>query len=645
MLQDALAHLASSSSRFPEDQSLVKHAIRMAAGLSSMDPPAYADTVFALIQSQGKGSFAIAWLSAVGSLDYIDAGHMLPRWRTLLLWAAERKEEQFMTNCFKAVKEAGLVIDAATSANIIATSLQPLPRNGGLPSPEYMKHVIRIMKAYGISYDNDTATLILDRYTEARQRDIGGMSTARDFQKASRTLLRFKQLGLLPTEDVLLALLGDKPSVRSLKHWRQVLSLPSNIRSTFKVLEFLGKGPTPSKEVVKFYTDEVSRGVAPTPQTLQIVIQALLSSGLRKPSKETVEQAIGLYNDYITDLRQVSSSEGAPPPPASKVPTARTYQLLLRGFASSESQATLGTSLAIAEDMRLFDIRSDPETTTSLIIILMRLSATPTEALDMYRALGRPKVIGDPPVLHEAGYLAVLSAFCSLKTWPRGIPSPPQYFEIVMDMQKAGFALASKAYTIILRQLALLAAGLPKTDDPDATASRDAVAKAIQRVHNQLTIAAGFTPDVPLWNQLMDTYQRAGRFADALRVWERMFAAGQFSSTTVSVVLDACAYAEAYDAAVRIYTALADTGFPMNVRNWNTFLECLCRLGRLDEAMKVLCLEMVGREDGVVPDMESVRILLKFAAKDGRGSKCGHGSSGFFQSCIIRCPTICDIPR
>ena len=53
----------------------------------------------------------------------------------------------------------------------------------------------------------------------------------------------------------------------------------------------------------------------------------------------------------------------------------------------------------------------------------------------------------------------------------------------------------------------------------------------------------------------------------------------------------------------------------MGLEEWNTFLTRLCQVGQIDEAMKVLCLEMAGRQDGVEPDEESVRILFKYAQK------------------------------
>jgi len=51
--------------------------------------------------------------------------------------------------------------------------------------------------------------------------------------------------------------------------------------------------------------------------------------------------------------------------------------------------------------------------------------------------------------------------------------------------------------------------------------------------------------------------------------------------------------------------------------HWHAWLECLCRLGQLQEALKSLCLEMGKGEDDVEPDEDCIRILFKFARQEG----------------------------
>ena len=56
----------------------------------------------------------------------------------------------------------------------------------------------------------------------------------------------------------------------------------------------------------------------------------------------------------------------------------------------------------------------------------------------------------------------------------------------------------------------------------------------------------------------------------------------------------------------------------MNRRNWNAWIECLGRLGRLEEAFDVVSEGMRIEENLELPDEEAVKILLSFAAKAGK---------------------------
>ena len=52
-------------------------------------------------------------------------------------------------------------------------------------------------------------------------------------------------------------------------------------------------------------------------------------------------------------------------------------------------------------------------------------------------------------------------------------------------------------------------------------------------------------------------------------------------------------------------------GFSLNERNWNSWIECLCRYRLFDEALAVLTVDMpLG---GVKPGRNTVKTLLKFA--------------------------------
>jgi pentatricopeptide repeat protein len=51
-----------------------------------------------------------------------------------------------------------------------------------------------------------------------------------------------------------------------------------------------------------------------------------------------------------------------------------------------------------------------------------------------------------------------------------------------------------------------------------------------------------------------------------------------------------------------------------NPHTWDTWVECLCRLGKLDEAVDVVCTEMKEQQAGAPgPTKETLEVLLRFA--------------------------------
>ena len=79
------------------------------------------------------------------------------------------------------------------------------------------------------------------------------------------------------------------------------------------------------------------------------------------------------------------------------------------------------------------------------------------------------------------------------------------------------------------------------------------------------------------------------------------------------------------------FTSLRANGYGLNLRNWHAWLECLCRLGQLDDATRYFCLEMNSGPQRVSPDEQGARILLKFANQRGVGDDGGaHARSAHF---------------
>ncbi|KAI1789822.1 hypothetical protein LXA43DRAFT_1062622 [Ganoderma leucocontextum] len=646
LLEQALLHLCQSSS--PHDHTVVRDGLFMVAQLLEVGVQEYAIDVFSRLVDKGNANVALDWLWVTGRKDEIGIGYALdlPHWHRLLEVAAFKRNEYLLANALKKMKLLGVVPTTETGYLIVTAIFRSVSPHTTRPLPSYgmMKHTINLFHVTGIPYDRSTARIIREGYTKAGEEDSGqrvellytstlaepgsrltearmnGSLASAAFggtrrQVLLRQLRRYQDLGLEPSEDTLFAVLGNDAMIDDYEYWKKTLSVSGGSRAAAKVMEnVLGAGGPPSR-IVEFYKLEWTRGYRVSSDMLHFAIQALLSSNLASPSQRALEAALALYRDFVN--RDVAPSSSGNDPAVGEYPQSRTYQVLLRTLTRGHGAKFLPVAATLVDDMRRFRINLDPQTTASVIVLIMRACPTPEDAFESYRLLGQPPDQYDTPNLNEEGYNALLGEFCKLETWPQGIPSTKHFFQIVADMRRHGLEPNHKVYTIIIGRLAVLAttaASAPPTPENSDDLRRQ-IAKTIARVHNHLTLNASFTPDVALWNQLMDAYQRAGCFTEACRIWEKLFASRTIDGASVSIIIDACAFNRAYDVAVRVFTGLLESEYPLNVRNWNTFLECLCRLDRIDEAMKVLCLEMSGREDGVAPDKESVRILLKFVTK------------------------------
>ncbi|KAI0361422.1 hypothetical protein OH77DRAFT_1417678 [Trametes cingulata] len=668
-LQKALSHLAQS--RRVQHIDILSDAVRLVARLLDTDANEYAEDVFWRLLAGGDLTAAYAWLDASAEMKGLAYASELPSWHQLLEAAAEQSDVQLLRNALRRMSRHGVQPTQETSSSVFRALFRgPSPRNRQrsrrrieLPPPfSLVKDLVRIIASHGVPYDTGTLEVITTGYkraghTQAAKEaevvftDVLGATqplTQERFNQmldevakranrehVTRTYQRFARLGLIPSEDTFLAVMGESRQLSDLKHWEHVLGIKPTSRV---VAEVMARRAKENMSIIEVFDYAMSRGVPFTSTMLHLLIKSSLASrGLQKPTDNAIDAALAFYHRFVGrpgGAEESNSGNGVPKRDAAKSqklldgestnspsrktglrPDVATYQLLLRALTASTNTAKyLPSALSLLEDMRNLEIGLDPQTAASIIILLMSLSETPAEAFRMYTVFARP-VETAKPVLNEEGYVAVLSAFCKLPTWPDGIPSVRLYGEILADMRKYGVPLGPKAYTVLLGQLAKLATTASATGDVEG---REKIVQTITRVHNHINLNASFTPDTALWNQLMDAYQRAGCFLKASRIWQTLFLSTKFNATSVSIILDACAWAQAYDMAVRVYGALTEVGFPMNMKNWNTYLECLCRLDRLDEAMKVLCLEMTNRDDGIEPDKESVRILLKFAVKRNR---------------------------
>ena len=371
-------------------------------------------------------------------------------------------------------------------------------------------------------------------------------------------------------------------------------------------------------QALEIYDQSKKAEITPDAALIAPLLRALARLDMKGPSDDSINRALTIYRDL---------ANAVPPPthPPSKQknlndhstgPDTGIYNILLRMLLASRTGTDyLTVADSLLKEMEDRHLPTNSSTlTASKIIIEMRRAKSYSGALDFYRE--------HRSYLDEHGYAAVLQAYCRLSF--RGdlqIPLITQYFSIVNDMRLQRVPITPKVYTIILHQIGSMVRNV-RYDYPQQDAARQVLERLVattRRVHDFLTLDASISPDAVLWNQLMSTYARLGCFGDAYRVWEMMYLTGRYDQISVSIMLDACGYAGDLRTANSIRKKLSRAGFAFDLRNWNTWVECLCRLGKLDDAVSVVCTEM--GDHGMKPDAESMRILVKFARRAERSKE------------------------
>ncbi|EPQ29146.1 uncharacterized protein PFL1_03433 [Pseudozyma flocculosa PF-1] len=424
----------------------------------------------------------------------------------------------------------------------------------------------------------------------------------------------------------------------------------------------LPPNPNQIREAQLLYDHVLASGVAPDSTMVMPLVLAYCDAFL--PS---LPSAMKLMDDV---LRHVAPSGGSDDGrkgkgAATEAPEAaldtELFNALLRGCAKVKD---VGTARVLLRQMALHDVRIDAESKLQAARVLMRCSSSWKEAFEMYRRVaklgGRPDQ-GDVDEDYSAqGYTTLLDDFRKLELRSvegegeggavgaggnaRGAAkgcAPPEYvLAIVNDMREAGHHPSCATYTSLLDYYA-------KAVPPSAA--------GVYATHELLKLDERVEPDLPLINALMNAYNRIGEPGPVVSIWNSLMANRQeVDGATLSVVLDTAGrygmlrFARQALAAVkrleaqrwldrqRRASASSDEleggvgGAPLATRRapplrrrptainkgaWDAWIECLCRCGRLEEAVELVFGSMPRQ---LVRDARDAGIELEHAPDDER---------------------------
>lgn len=589
-------------------------------------------TIIRALVKHGNTHTIYRWLFCMPSRP----GHFTPtldQFHIFLEACIELASFKYMRNVMLSMSRAGCKPTNETFRILLRSRLVTAPRHVKVPHILAFSAILDDMKREGLLYDPAIDTFLHDAYasrgflgyarevrtiyrmqfptTDPVQEQKGMTAQAGGFWAAIYAFRSKKQYTGSASPAKLNAILRQSMTIDDLRTMEKALDIKATASHwSFLIINNVRKGHIP--KALSIYQEMKNLRLIPDTASVALLIKNLCRSGLRSPSDDSLDRALSIYRDLQPNPS--SSALAAEDAGESTSLNVDIYQTLLLGLTSSKNTAKyLPLMKSLISDMEARNLSSnDSITTSSAIVFLMRQSPTPSDALEVYRRLRSS--------LDEQGYAAVLKAFCGLSFGKSiRVPSLSDYFEIVKDMRRAGLNITLEVYTIFLRQLGVVAAQLQlqlQLEDLEEDASEDISDELImttRRTHDMLTLDAAVSPDADAWNQLMLAYQSLSCFADSYRVWDMMYLSGRFDNLSVSIILETCGHMGSWQMAKTICTKLFNDQFAFNLHNWNSWLECLCRLGRLNDALKFVCLQM-GKDDKITaPDVESARILINYS--------------------------------
>ncbi|TRM66107.1 hypothetical protein BD626DRAFT_628077 [Schizophyllum amplum] len=496
------------------------------------------------------------------------------------------------------------------------------------PRPVSFAAILRELKDLGVPHDPSIAELLREEY-EARGHPHHGLNVARVYDEmyfgapsadaqadaeeaelAARIATQACNKGLLSaakalqasgrplTPRLLNAVLRGSKSLSAMKHFREVLGVEPTAEQWAIVIENSCQNKS-KKDALQLYDAAKARGIIPDVVMAYPLIRLLCRYGAEQADAEDLDRAIAIHDDvaHAPAAEDVSESH--------VLLQGMMYDELLRSLAGAPSPKRYADFFTTALDLidkRHIEVHPG-QRAASTAIFFMRGAPSEDAAYTAYE--------GARDSLDAPGYAAVLAHICRLRFRRTSGPPLKLYFDVVRDMRARGDAAAAaiEVYTIVLREIQELAVDA-NADIDDAGDMRRELVAMVRQIHDVLTLDAALTPGPAIWNTLMDTFQRLGCFADAYRVWQTLDLQGQVNATAVSIVLDACGRARAWPTACNIMDKLFKTHFRLNLKNWQSWVECLCRMRRFSEAVEVVCVQMGGEQ--VQPDIGCVLILLKF---------------------------------
>ncbi|KAJ9476440.1 hypothetical protein PHBOTO_000124 [Pseudozyma hubeiensis] len=401
--------------------------------------------------------------------------------------------------------------------------------------------------------------------------------------------------------------------------------------------------PNQIREAQLLYDHVRSLGLAPTPLLVKPLLVAYCEAFL--PS---LPSAIRIVEDLLETLPASARKSTASKVGKANWPSTIDMTIIVPVIEACVKLKDIASARKLIS--RLYEAGVVMSATDLLLLMrrLMGIATSWSEAFHIYRSLNRFPTSSSAGLrssttgLDERGYMSLLDHLRTLTFLDPGSPSlplaapPEELLGILHDMRSANYRPTCIVYTSILDYYS-------KTPSPSYV--------GVQATHEMLKRDEGLEPDLPLINALMNAYNRVGEPAMVLAIWDSLIATRQeIDGVTLSVFFDTAgrhgllSLARKALGTVRRFEAEAVGGGARSVLTkgaWDSWLECLARCGRLEEAIELafgemrrsLFREALDHHDfDCVDDSGVNELLIKSAQapmKDRRGHVVGPDAKTF----------------
>ncbi|KAI0785037.1 hypothetical protein C8Q75DRAFT_894144 [Abortiporus biennis] len=549
----------------------------------------------------------------------------LQQWHSFFHRLEKTGNPKFIATCIEQMKESGCLPTLETYSILLDAYFGPMV---GVPSIDSIMRVVASMKRHNIPlspffletisdyYIDRSAPHLADQVIKLDSKFVGGEEAEKlvpvllkrlrciDLQekngkrKARGTISEYQSIGVSPTRDLLIGVVQNCTSIAQLEFWEEAMEIEADTAIYAQLIQNAaanGENPT---TIVDMFRHAEDRRIPLSAEMTYPVLRALCYKKFSPPTHEAINEALQIFRRYVEASGDRAGPQDLP-----------LYNTLLRALTSAKDASQyIQIALSLVEELKRRGITMDTMTATSVMVILIRSCKSTQEAQDTYKAMYR--LPSGKLVLDSAGYAAVLNAFCQTFIDVDVVSACNIYFDFIRDMRVAGFPVRVEVYSVLLKALARMA-----TDNQANLDNLVFIRKAIRRTHDVITVDPSLVPDTVLWNQLMDTYQRAGCFAEVFEIWDALVISRKFDPVSVTIVMDAAGFSGSNEVANNLFKKLHAIGYKFTRKHWTTWIECLCRLGRLNEALRLVCMEMGKDNPSHAPTVDTVQLLLKFAIR------------------------------